>query len=89
MYRYRIFTQRAASLSPITNVSACAECDFHPGELVASIQPEQTFPDNPQDSFGYEVHFFETTDSSHGSAILRDEFDLANVTTHRRCINGS
>lgn len=63
---------------------------FPSGELVASIQPEQAFPDNPQDSFGYEVHFFRDDRFLAWQCNLAlYEFDLANATTHRRCINGS
>ena len=31
---------------------------FPSGELIASVQPEQAFPDNPEDTFSYHVHFF-------------------------------
>jgi hypothetical protein len=30
---------------------------FPSGELIASIQPEQAFPDNPEDHFSYYIHF--------------------------------
>jgi hypothetical protein len=31
---------------------------FPSGELIASVQPERAFPDNPDDAFSYDVHFF-------------------------------
>ncbi len=31
---------------------------FPSGELIASIAPEEAFPDNPDDTFAYGVHFF-------------------------------
>ena len=31
---------------------------FPSGQVVANVLPEQAFPDNPEDTFSYEVHFF-------------------------------
>ncbi len=30
---------------------------FPSGDLIASVKPEQAFPENPQDGFSYDVHF--------------------------------
>jgi hypothetical protein len=31
---------------------------FPSGKLIASVQPEQAFPENPEDAFSYDIHFF-------------------------------
>ena len=44
---------------------------FPTGELIASVQPEEAFPDTPQDHFSYDMHF------SRDDRLLIQQCDLA------------
>jgi hypothetical protein len=63
---------------------------FPTGELIASVQPEEAFPDTPQDHFSYDMHF-----SRDDRLLIQQcdlalyEFDLATLRPVRTVLTGA
>jgi hypothetical protein len=62
---------------------------FPSGELIASIQPEEVFPDNPEDTFSYELHFLRDDRFLAWQCCLAlYEFDLATLRPTATVLKG-
>jgi hypothetical protein len=63
---------------------------FPSGDVIASVQPEQAFPDNPEDGFSYEIHFLDDD-----RLLVRQEdlslyeFDLVTLECRRAVLTGA
>jgi len=62
---------------------------FPSGELIASVQPEDAFPDDPDDDFGYDVHYLGNDRIlAWQTDLALYEFDLGTLRPLRRVLSG-
>jgi hypothetical protein len=63
---------------------------FPSGDLIASVTPEQAFPDNSEDVFSYDIHFLDDNRLLVWQASLSlYEFDLKTLTCIRAVLTGA
>jgi hypothetical protein len=62
---------------------------FPSGELMASVQPEDAFPNDPDDDFGYDLHYLgHDRILAWQTDLALYEFDLGTLRPLRRVLSG-